>query len=109
MGSVTEEADLAPLLDSEWARTFRSLEQAVDEIIERDHARGCEICDELTAERERRVALAWAALDGDEQARWLQAWGMTERGAAMRDALTVISPESLRRLTEMAEQARREP
>jgi hypothetical protein len=65
-----------------------------------------EVCHEVTAEREMGVVLAWAAPDRDEQARRLERWGMTDRGAALRDTLTAVPVENVRRLLELAAQAR---
>ena len=66
---------------------FASLERAVTEFLELEHDCGCPVCERLSRRREWTVATRWVFLDEDERERWLQAFGLTERAAAVRDCL----------------------
>ena len=90
------ENEWAPVLDPAWARAYASFERNLDELIELEHGPcECPICFQLGAEREWAVATSWVLLGADEQAQWMDARGMTEHGAALRDALACVDQERL--------------
>jgi hypothetical protein len=80
--------EFAPVLSPEWRHTFGGLERAVAEFEAREHGPcDCQVCTDLAETRVGHVALAWFGLDAGQRTRWLDAYGLDARGAAMRDAL----------------------
>lgn len=101
------EREFAPVLDPEWARHYGALERAVADYVNLEHDDcACPVCQGLAGMRAFRVACAWMLLEEGAQDRWLEAYGMTEQGAVMRDALADIGT---RRLAQVVANIRSRP